>query len=44
MTQLAVLDLRHNKISGRIPPIYGRLTGLEQLWLQNNEISGALVE
>ena len=42
MTQLALLDLRHNKIAGQIPPLFGRLTSLQQLWLQDNQLTGEL--
>ena len=40
MTSLALLDLRHNKISGKIPQLFGRLTNLQQLWLQDNQLTG----
>lgn len=43
MTSLALLDLRHNKITGKIPPLFGRLTNLQQLWLQDNQLTGELV-
>ncbi|KAH0886245.1 hypothetical protein HID58_062341 [Brassica napus] len=40
LSQLRVLSLRSNRLSGQIPPDFSNLTHLRSLYLQNNEFSG----
>ncbi|CAG7902328.1 unnamed protein product, partial [Brassica rapa] len=40
LTQLRVLSLRSNRLSGQIPPDFKNLTHLRSLYLQHNELSG----
>ncbi|KAF5459098.1 hypothetical protein F2P56_023082 [Juglans regia] len=40
LSQLRVLSLRSNRLSGEIPPDFSNLTLLRSLYLQNNELSG----
>lgn len=44
LTQLRVLDLHNNALTGTIPLDYGRLSHLEYLDLSVNQISGAIPE
>ncbi|TKW36364.1 hypothetical protein SEVIR_2G435700v4 [Setaria viridis] len=41
-TELQMLHLGHNEISGKIPIDTGNLIGLLQLWLSNNKFTGNL--
>ncbi|ESQ38820.1 hypothetical protein EUTSA_v10022498mg [Eutrema salsugineum] len=40
LSQLRVLSLRSNRLSGQIPPDFSNLTHLRSLYLQHNEFSG----
>ncbi|KAK2967769.1 hypothetical protein RJ640_029665 [Escallonia rubra] len=40
LTQLRILSLRSNRLSGRIPPDFSNLGLLRSLYLQNNQLSG----
>ncbi|KAF8080859.1 hypothetical protein N665_0919s0021, partial [Sinapis alba] len=40
LSQLRVLSLRSNRLSGQIPPDFSNLTHLRSLYLQNNAFSG----
>nr|KYP42728.1 putative inactive receptor kinase At2g26730 family [Cajanus cajan] len=40
LTQLRVLSLRHNALSGQIPADFSNLAFLRNLYLQNNNLSG----
>ncbi|CAM8911538.1 unnamed protein product [Rhodiola kirilowii] len=40
LTQLRVLSLRNNGISGSLPTDFGNLTSLSSLYLQNNRLEG----
>ncbi|ERM97066.1 hypothetical protein AMTRI_Chr05g64030 [Amborella trichopoda] len=42
LTELRVLSLRSNRLSGEIPPDFAGLKNLRSLYLQNNEISGEI--
>lgn len=42
LSQLRVLSLRSNRLSGEIPSDFSNLTVLRSLYLQNNELSGTL--
>ncbi|XP_061993116.1 probable inactive receptor kinase At2g26730 [Rosa rugosa] len=40
LSQLRVLSLRSNKLTGSVPPDFANLTVLRNLYLQDNELSG----
>ena len=40
--RVSELDLRHNNLSGSIPPELGRLDDLEALWLGDNDLRGSI--
>ena len=40
--RLEILDLRHNKLAGSIPPDIVKLSSLEVLYLSSNELNGSL--
>ena len=37
-----ILSLRHNRLSGRVPPELGRLSQLKTLYMEKNELEGTI--
>lgn len=41
---LQILSLRHNRLTGRLPPELGRLSQLVTLYMEKNELEGIIPE